>query len=631
MTLIDSNESSGVFDPVLCAGSSTWFDVPNTGSSVIANGQTLLGNGTGSATYGKVNASYLDLADSYPFTGIINVAGGGFITQRNTDSTCSTIGAVEAQQCWATDKDILYMADGSASVWFDPYKLQAVTVSSNGTGTPATFNLDPTSRYIEVTCNDTDGCDGTVQETSAKEARHVTIVNVTANRVRFSNVTNVLTLVAGTVRLDQFGVVQLVYEGTRWTEIGSGMHVGTTVPATCEVGDPLFFDTDAVAGARLQLCVATNTWLAIDNGFGSQINASELENTITLSSTQVIDANTNHADIRLATTSSDGTNEGSVYIDSTSNEPKWYAGGALRKLSDYFRMTGRPASQSVYGGDAGGSGYTLSIYSTKSTDGSDDGILYLQGGGADGSTRGARLSVTGNEAVGGFFGGQVFIDAGNVSAGGIIMRSGAGVTRLEVDNDGDICLAGVALNGCDRTLGIDGTAARNIGMLNHSTAASAGNNLTVNAGGSGTNSNLAGGDLILASGRATGNGAAKIDFQTVDANQGSGSSTRAAATRLRLRDGHVVALGTAPTASGCGTSPTIAGTDVAGRITIGTTPGTCVITFAKAFTTNAPACVVNNQTSAVTNRATSVGTSSFTISGTLTASDVIAWTCLGYE
>lgn len=85
--------------------------------------------------------------------------------------------------------------------------------------------------------------------------------------------------------------------------------------------------------------------------------------------------------------------------------------------------------------------------------------------------------------------------------------------------------------------------------------------------------------------------------------------------------------GTTPTASNCGTSPTLAGNNSNGQITIGATPGTCVITFNGTWT-NAPRCHLNNRTSAVANRATSNSTTAFTIAGTIAASDVIDWWCV---
>jgi hypothetical protein len=61
--------------------------------------------------------------------------------------------------------------------------------------------------------------------------------------------------------------------------------------------------------------------------------------------------------------------------------------------------------------------------------------------------------------------------------------------------------------------------------------------------------------------------------------------------------GHAVWLGTAPALSSCGTSPTIAGTDARGTITIGTGGSACTITFSRTWTT-APSCTVTSRTKA---------------------------------
>jgi hypothetical protein len=92
---------------------------------------------------------------------------------------------------------------------------------------------------------------------------------------------------------------------------------------------------------------------------------------------------------------------------------------------------------------------------------------------------------------------------------------------------------------------------------------------------------------------------------------------------------HVESRGTTPAVAGsCGTSPTIVGTDVAGKVTTGTgSPTSCTLTFATAWT-NAPACMVTNETSANLARAVST-TTTVILSGTLVAGDVLAYICFG--
>jgi len=244
------------------------------------------------------------------------------------------------------------------------------------------------------------------------------------------------------------------------------------------------------------------------------------------------------------------------------------------------------------------------------------------------------MALSGNEDT---FGGFALISAGQGSLGfdGVYLVAQSGNASLMEDGDFAIGYGFAQEASCTHNLCFPGTAAKTLGMEVHSTAASAGNTFTVNAGGSGTNSNLAGGDLVLATGRATGNGAAKIDIQTVDANQGTGTTARAAATRTRFRDGHIVALtGAAPAISGsCGTTPSCTGcTDVAGRLTTGTgSPTSCVLTFNKAYTTNAPVCVATNENAAARQPTVVTTTTTLTLAATFTASDKIHYICIGVE
>jgi len=60
--------------------------------------------------------------------------------------------------------------------------------------------------------------------------------------------------------------------------------------------------------------------------------------------------------------------------------------------------------------------------------------------------------------------------------------------------------------------------------------------------------------------------------------------------------GKISATGTDPALSSCGTSPTILGSDHAGTVTVGTgTATSCTLTFASAYSTNAPACILTSE------------------------------------
>ena len=178
-------------------------------------------------------------------------------------------------------------------------------------------------------------------------------------------------------------------------------------------------------------------------------------------------------------------------------------------------------------------------------------------------------------------------------------------------------------------LSLGGNSARTIWMERHTTADTPGNSLTIQAGGATSGAtDRNGGDLILAPGTSTGSGRSKVQIQSSIAG-GAGTADRAPATHFQISQGHIEALGTTPTISaGCGTGATIVGNDNNGTITTQASGfGTCTVTFANAWS-NAPQCVLNNQTSASVTRVTSPSTTGITITGA-TGGDVIDYLCRG--
>ncbi len=114
----------------------------------------------------------------------------------------------------------------------------------------------------------------------------------------------------------------------------------------------------------------------------------------------------------------------------------------------------------------------------------------------------------------------------------------------------------------------------------------------------------------------------------VEVNNGTLNTLRDLKLRNLNANNHIESSGAAPAVTSCGGSPGIVGTDVAGKVTIGSAPGTsCVLTFAVAYT-NAPACVTSDETTAILTRATST-TTTVTLSGVFIAGDVVAYQCIG--
>ena len=94
-------------------------------------------------------------------------------------------------------------------------------------------------------------------------------------------------------------------------------------------------------------------------------------------------------------------------------------------------------------------------------------------------------------------------------------------------------------------LSLGGNGARTIWMERHTTSNTAGNNLTVQAGGAtsgATDKN--GGNLLLASGIATGSGSSQIHFQTATAGA-AGTADRAPSTKMVIDGAGKVGIGTA--------------------------------------------------------------------------------------
>ena len=93
--------------------------------------------------------------------------------------------------------------------------------------------------------------------------------------------------------------------------------------------------------------------------------------------------------------------------------------------------------------------------------------------------------------------------------------------------------------------------------------------------------------------------------------------------------GRTNVAGDDPALSSCGTTPSIVGSDAAGKVTIGTGSTTsCTVTFATAFD-NAPACVITGDNIALGYAATTSTTVLTVTSSADMASDVISYLCIG--
>jgi hypothetical protein len=97
----------------------------------------------------------------------------------------------------------------------------AITIADNGGGTAAAYTWQPAyGRAItHFTCNDADGCDITLSETSIGSGVHHRAINVSANNITFTDTAGV-TEMAGNFTAGQWDTIEFVYVTDRFVEIG---------------------------------------------------------------------------------------------------------------------------------------------------------------------------------------------------------------------------------------------------------------------------------------------------------------------------------------------------------------------------------------------------------------------------
>ena len=197
---------------------------------------------------------------------------------------------------------------------------------------------------------------------------------------------------------------------------------------------------------------------------------------------------------------------------------------------------------------------------------------------------------------------------------------------------------GIGTQSPSNTLSLGGGSSQTISVESNA-AGLAGSSLAIQAGGSGSGTDLAGGDLILSPGASTGNQAAEVQIQVAKPGS-SGTAANNPATVMRLQgSGHVQTLGgTTPSVSGCGTNPslTAGSTDVAGSVRVGSGNVTsCTITFGSGWANSSgssitPFCVVSYGAAASIGLATTSGSMVITRGGSM-AGNTLVWQCFGHE
>jgi hypothetical protein len=96
-----------------------------------------------------------------------------------------------------------------------------ITIADNGGGTAAAYTWQPSFGKASTlfTCNDADGCDITLSETSIGNGVHHRAINVSANNITFTDTAGV-TEMAGNFTCGQWDTIEFVYVTDRFVEIG---------------------------------------------------------------------------------------------------------------------------------------------------------------------------------------------------------------------------------------------------------------------------------------------------------------------------------------------------------------------------------------------------------------------------
>lgn len=96
---------------------------------------------------------------------------------------------------------------------------QSVSVADDGAGTAASATIAPASGCVAlVTCNDANGCNITIGETSINNGQYLTVVNVSTNTVNMADTAGV-SEAAGAAALGQWDSISYVYATDRWVEL----------------------------------------------------------------------------------------------------------------------------------------------------------------------------------------------------------------------------------------------------------------------------------------------------------------------------------------------------------------------------------------------------------------------------
>jgi hypothetical protein len=287
------------------------------------------------------------------------------------------------------------------------------------------------------------------------------------------------------------------------------------------------------------------------------------------------------------------------------------------------------------------------------------GILDVEGGTASGSNAGTAINIVSQTGATGHAGGNIVMTTGAATT------ADSGQFNVTTGNTAFDTSSGEGTGGINLTTGNNSVVSTQVGFNAQLTGS-----ISLLTGNITTNQTVAPGDepntgnIVLQTGDAQVNKAfsGNINLTTGAAKTGTGSVTLSTGNAVAASNGssggvtinpgakdgtgtrgkialfgHTVFSGPAPTigsgSGDCGTSPSVDGNDMAGRITVGssTNGGVCTVTFSDSSWPVAPACFANDETSSVAVRVSNVSTSSFKINGVFVAGNKVTYTCFAWE
>lgn len=148
----------------------------------------------------------------------VNAPSGGYVALRANNSTFMSASSALSGICVSTGD--VGICNGTVQHGLDVATAQTLTVDDDGAGTAATATLTPTSRFVNCTCNDADGCAITMGESGMVSGSLVQIVSSTANACTFADTAGVSEL-TGAITLGQWDSLVLVYVTDRWVQLST--------------------------------------------------------------------------------------------------------------------------------------------------------------------------------------------------------------------------------------------------------------------------------------------------------------------------------------------------------------------------------------------------------------------------